>query len=105
MTGFIPTSFSITTSRAKPAFSAGSTIALPPYLMMIVLSWKRWMYGSASARIWAFTAALTASIGMAGRGRGATERGTRDRLYRKRGKALSGMAHCAPAGARPASKP
>jgi hypothetical protein len=24
------------------------------------------MYGSASARIWAFTAALTASIGMAG---------------------------------------
>ncbi len=38
MTGFMPTSFSITTSRAKPAFSAGSTIALPPYLMMIVLS-------------------------------------------------------------------
>ena len=43
ITGFMPTSFSITTSRAKPAFSAGSVIALPPYLMMMVLSWKRWM--------------------------------------------------------------
>ena len=43
MTGFMPTSLSITTSRAKPAFSAGSVIALPPYLMTMVLSWKRWM--------------------------------------------------------------
>ncbi len=43
MTGFMPTSFSITTSRANPALSAGSVIALPPYLTMMVLSWKRWM--------------------------------------------------------------
>jgi hypothetical protein len=27
----------------EPALSAGSVIALPPYLTMIVLSWKRWM--------------------------------------------------------------
>ena len=65
ITGFMPTSFSITTSRAKPAFSSGSVIALPPYLMTMTLSWKRWMYGSASARICAFRAALTASRGMA----------------------------------------
>ena len=42
-TGFMPTSFSITTSRAKPAFRTGSVIALPPYLMTMTLSWKRWM--------------------------------------------------------------
>ncbi len=64
ITGFMPTSFSITTSRAKPAFSAGSVIALPPYLMMMVLSWNRRMYGSASARICALSAVLTTSTDM-----------------------------------------
>ena len=43
ITGFMPTSFSITTSRAKPAFNAGSVIALPPYFTMMVLSWNRRM--------------------------------------------------------------
>ncbi len=38
MTGFMPTSFSMTTSRAKPALSAGSVIALPPYFTTMVLS-------------------------------------------------------------------
>ena len=42
-TGFMPTSFSSTTSRAKPVFSAASVMALPPYLMTMVLPWKRWM--------------------------------------------------------------
>ena len=68
ITGFMPTSFSITTSRAKPALRCASVIALPPYLTTIVRSWKRRMYGSASARICALTAALTASIGMASGG-------------------------------------
>jgi hypothetical protein len=63
----MPTSFSITTSRANPAFSLSSVIAFPPYLTMIVLSWKRRMYGSASARICALSAVLTASCGMAER--------------------------------------
>ena len=54
----MPTSFSSTTSRAKLFFSFSSVIALPPYLMTIVLPWKRWMYGSASARIFALSAAV-----------------------------------------------
>ena len=56
-TGFMPTSFSSTTSRAKPSFSFSSVMALPPYLMTIVLPWKRWMYGSASAKMRAFSTA------------------------------------------------
>src|SRR5690349_8783711 len=38
ITGFMPTSFSMTTSRAKPAFRCASVIALPPYLTTIVRS-------------------------------------------------------------------
>ena len=37
-TGFMPISFSSTTSSAKSSCSAGSVIALPPYLTTIVLS-------------------------------------------------------------------
>src|SRR5688572_529292 len=32
-------------------------MALPPYFTTMVLPWKRWMYGSASARMRAFSAA------------------------------------------------
>jgi hypothetical protein len=42
-TGFMPTSFSMTTSRAKPALRCASVIALPPYLTTMVRSWKRRM--------------------------------------------------------------
>src|SRR5882762_2596657 len=56
-TGFMPTSLSSTTSRAKPAFSSSSVMALPPNFTTMVLPWKRWMYGSASARMRAFSAA------------------------------------------------
>src|SRR5205085_10565846 len=44
-------SLSSTTSSAKSCCSEGSLMALPPYLMTMVLPWKRRMYGSASARI------------------------------------------------------
>ena len=54
-TGFMPTSFSNTTSRAKPACSAVSTIALPPNFTTMVRPWKRRMYGSASARMRAWS--------------------------------------------------
>src|SRR6266513_2833317 len=56
-TGFMPTSLSSTTSRAKPAFSSSSLMALPPNFTTMVLPWKRWIYGSASARMRAFSAA------------------------------------------------
>src|SRR5258706_4566238 len=56
-TGFMPTSFNSTTSRAKLAFSSSSVIALPPNFTTMVLPWKRWMCGSASARIRAFSSA------------------------------------------------
>ena len=36
-TGFIPTSFMRTTSLANPNFSSSSVIALPPYLITMVL--------------------------------------------------------------------
>src|SRR5690606_15561862 len=57
-TGFMPTSFISTTSRAKPLFRASSIIALPPYLMTMVLPAKRRMYGSASVRTRAMFIAL-----------------------------------------------
>ena len=41
ITGLMPTSFISTTSRAKPCFSGSSTMALPPYLITMVLPWKR----------------------------------------------------------------
>jgi hypothetical protein len=53
----MPTSLSSTTSCAKPRLSSSSIIALPPNLTTMVLPWKRWMYGSASARMRAFSAA------------------------------------------------
>src|SRR4029078_6619877 len=56
-TGFMPTSFSSTTSYAKSRLRPSSVIALPPYFTTMVLPWKRWMYGSASARTRAFSAA------------------------------------------------
>ena len=42
-TGFTPTSFIRTMSRAKPALRASPSIAAPPYLMTMVLPWNRWM--------------------------------------------------------------
>ena len=39
-TGFMPTSLSSTTSSAKSCCSAGSVMALPPYLMTMVLPWN-----------------------------------------------------------------
>jgi hypothetical protein len=39
-TGFMPTSFISTTSSAKSCCSDGSVIALPPYLMTMVLPWN-----------------------------------------------------------------
>src|SRR5438067_2451266 len=56
-TGFMPTSLRSTTSWAKLRFSSSSIMALPPDFTTIVLPWKRWMYGSASARMRAFSAA------------------------------------------------
>src|SRR6185369_8353371 len=50
-TGLMPTSLSSTTSSAKSAWSSGSVMALPPYLITMVLPWKRRIYGSAWARI------------------------------------------------------
>src|SRR3954451_22896738 len=50
-TGFIPTYFSSTMSRAKSSTSAGSVIAAPPYLMTTVRPWNSRMYGSASRRV------------------------------------------------------
>ncbi len=63
-TGFMPTSLSSTTSRAKPSCNLGSVMALPPYLMTMVLSKKRWIYGSASDSVWAFCAAEATVNGM-----------------------------------------
>ena len=54
MIGFMPTSRSSATSRAKPSFSAGSAIAPPPNRMISVDAWKARMNGSASARTRAF---------------------------------------------------
>ena len=42
-TGFTPTSFIRTMSRAKLLLSASSSIAAPPYLITMVLPWNRWM--------------------------------------------------------------
>jgi hypothetical protein len=39
-TGFMPTSLSSTTSSAKSACNAGSVMALPPYLITMVLPWN-----------------------------------------------------------------
>jgi hypothetical protein len=39
-TGLMPTSLSSTTSSAKSACSSGSVIALPPYLITMVLPWN-----------------------------------------------------------------
>src|SRR3712207_1304830 len=50
-TGFIPTYFRSTTSRANSSRSSGSVIAAPPYLITIVLPWNSRMYGSASRRV------------------------------------------------------
>ena len=52
--GFMPTRRSSATSRANPALSAGSSIALPPKRITSVLPWNARMYGSASDRIRAF---------------------------------------------------
>ncbi len=54
-TGFMPTSRMSTTSCANRSASAGSSIALPPYLITTVLPENSRMYGSASARIAAFS--------------------------------------------------
>ena len=54
-TGFMPTSFSSTTSCANASLRFWSIIALPPYFTTIVLPWKRRMYGSASDRMSAFS--------------------------------------------------
>ena len=54
MIGFMPTSRSSATSRAKPSFSAGSAIAPPPKRMISVDAWNARMNGNASARIRAF---------------------------------------------------
>jgi hypothetical protein len=62
-TGFMPTSLSSTTSCAKFAFSSSSAIALPPNLMTMVLPWKRWMWGKASARMRAFFACTGVGVG------------------------------------------
>src|ERR1035441_7412030 len=55
----MPTSLSSTTSSAKSCCSAGSVIALPPYLMTMVLPWNFLMYGSACARISALSRGAT----------------------------------------------
>src|SRR4029453_13745049 len=47
MTGFIPTYFRRTTSRAKPSASCGDSIACPPYLMTRVFPQNARMYGRA----------------------------------------------------------
>src|SRR3954462_1220450 len=62
-TGFMPTSLSSTTSYAKSRFRPSSVMALPPYLTTIVLPWKRWIYGSASASTRAFSAASGFGLG------------------------------------------
>src|SRR6476469_3374503 len=50
-TGFIPTYFRSTTSRANSSRRSGSVIAAPPYLMTIVRPWNSRMYGRASSRV------------------------------------------------------
>ena len=45
MIGFMPTSRSSATSRAKPSFSTGSAIAPPPKRMMSVDAWNARMNG------------------------------------------------------------
>jgi hypothetical protein len=54
MTGFMPTNFKRTTSRANDSLSNGDSIAAPPYLITMVFPEKARIYGSASIRISAF---------------------------------------------------
>ncbi len=54
-TGFMPTSRISTTSVAKSSASSSFSIAWPPYLMTTVLPENSRMYGSASARMCAFS--------------------------------------------------
>jgi hypothetical protein len=42
-TGFMPTYFRSTTSRANSSRSSASTIAAPPYLITTVFPWKSLM--------------------------------------------------------------
>ncbi len=70
MIGFMPTSRSSATSRAKPSFSTGSTIAPPPKRMISVDAWNARMNGSASARILAFCGAEMGAVGICGEGVG-----------------------------------
>src|SRR5919198_3602865 len=58
ITGLRPTYFISTTSRANPSLSAVSVIALPPYLITIVLPANVRMYGSDSTRTFAFLISL-----------------------------------------------
>src|SRR5664280_1459364 len=55
----MPTSLSSTTSSAKSCCRPGSVMALPPYLMTMVLPWNFLMYGSAWARISALSRGAT----------------------------------------------
>src|SRR4051812_49173938 len=50
-TGFMPTYFRSTTSRANSSRRSGSLIAAPPYLMTTVRPWNSRMYGSASSSV------------------------------------------------------